>query len=207
MICLVCWKDHIWPWHIGLRWAIVALWVTCILFSLFCVDFITNESFSVYWSLRIVCDMCEPLFSCWCVRISNRGSLQWPFGGLRGILYPGQRGQYSPRSGGRCLVYYSGNIMHSCLRIFLYLRKIFWIQKSLRKSDGIPNGYDDESDAGTTARSVSRTDSARSKTMGILRSTIWRSVRRTIFYVSSAVPVNLNQITPRRPMDELIWAT
>ena len=22
------WKDHIWPWHIGLRWAIVALWAT-----------------------------------------------------------------------------------------------------------------------------------------------------------------------------------
>ena len=23
------WKDKIWPWHIGLRWAIVALWATC----------------------------------------------------------------------------------------------------------------------------------------------------------------------------------
>ena len=29
LICLDCWKDHIWPWHIGLRWAIVALWATC----------------------------------------------------------------------------------------------------------------------------------------------------------------------------------
>ena len=25
------WKDHIWPWHIGLRWAIIALWATCFL--------------------------------------------------------------------------------------------------------------------------------------------------------------------------------
>ena len=23
------WKDDIWPWHIGLRWAIVAVWATC----------------------------------------------------------------------------------------------------------------------------------------------------------------------------------
>ena len=23
------WKDHIWPWHIGLRWAIVAIWAAC----------------------------------------------------------------------------------------------------------------------------------------------------------------------------------
>ena len=23
------WKDHIWPWHIGLRWAIVAVRTTC----------------------------------------------------------------------------------------------------------------------------------------------------------------------------------
>ena len=23
------WKDHIWPWHIGLRWTVVALWATC----------------------------------------------------------------------------------------------------------------------------------------------------------------------------------
>ena len=23
LLCLDCWKDHIWPWHIGLRWAIV----------------------------------------------------------------------------------------------------------------------------------------------------------------------------------------
>ena len=29
--CLDCWKDHIWPWHIGLRWPIVALWATCYL--------------------------------------------------------------------------------------------------------------------------------------------------------------------------------
>ena len=27
VICLDCWKHHIWPWHIGLSWAIVALWV------------------------------------------------------------------------------------------------------------------------------------------------------------------------------------
>ena len=29
------WKDHIWPWHIGLRWAIVALWATCLGFLRF----------------------------------------------------------------------------------------------------------------------------------------------------------------------------
>ena len=29
VICLDCWNDHIWPWHIGYRWAIVALWATC----------------------------------------------------------------------------------------------------------------------------------------------------------------------------------
>ena len=33
MICLDCWKDHIWPWHIGLRWTIVALWATCFILS------------------------------------------------------------------------------------------------------------------------------------------------------------------------------
>ena len=24
------WKDHIWPWHTGLRWTVVALWATCL---------------------------------------------------------------------------------------------------------------------------------------------------------------------------------
>ena len=27
--CLDCWKDHIWPGHVGLRWAIIDLWATC----------------------------------------------------------------------------------------------------------------------------------------------------------------------------------
>ena len=26
------WKDHIWHWHIGLRWAMVAVWAACFLF-------------------------------------------------------------------------------------------------------------------------------------------------------------------------------
>ena len=28
VICLDCWKDHIWSWNTELRWAIVALWAT-----------------------------------------------------------------------------------------------------------------------------------------------------------------------------------
>ena len=33
VICLDCWKDHIWPWYIGLKLAIVALWATCYEYS------------------------------------------------------------------------------------------------------------------------------------------------------------------------------
>ena len=48
------WKDHIWPWQIGLRWAIIALWATC-----FYYEIMTS------WLLLLicVCTICQdPLY-------------------------------------------------------------------------------------------------------------------------------------------------
>ena len=53
--------NEIWPWHIGLRWAIVALWATCFAYSVSFVSqyipqqfcFSSPESKAHWWVYRI----------------------------------------------------------------------------------------------------------------------------------------------------------
>ena len=61
MAHLCVFLNEIWPWHIGLRWAIVALWATCFAYSVSFVSqyipqqfcFSSPESKAHWWVYRI----------------------------------------------------------------------------------------------------------------------------------------------------------
>ena len=53
-IVWIFWNE-IWPWHIGLRWAIVALWATCFFFADIFSSYCNNPKFSdrQVWANRV----------------------------------------------------------------------------------------------------------------------------------------------------------
>ena len=55
--CIMFWgrlgKDQIWPWHIGLRWVIVALWATCFSYLPEEMAWSLSESWSLWSGSRL----------------------------------------------------------------------------------------------------------------------------------------------------------
>ena len=69
----VFWNE-IWPWHIGLRWGIVALWATCL-----CPQLRRSWGGIVFWGCACVCSWCVTLFdTCMLSHIDSSWKNSWP---------------------------------------------------------------------------------------------------------------------------------